>query len=109
MIRHIVAWKFQEYAEGAGAMENAAKMKQKLEALTRLAMPGLVSMKVSLNCQKDEMDEAPPVTVYDAVLDSVFADWQSLEAYKEHPEHKKVSAFCKSVRLSRAAVDLIVD
>ncbi|MFR5868972.1 MAG: Dabb family protein [Acutalibacteraceae bacterium] len=47
--------------------------------------------------------------IYDAMLISVFADWQSLEAYKVYPEHKKVSAFCKSVRLSRAAVDLIID
>lgn len=59
--------------------------------------------------EREEMDEAQDRMIYDAMLDSVFADWQSLEAYKVHPEHKKVSAFCKSVRLSRAAVDLIID
>ncbi|MBP3940550.1 MAG: Dabb family protein, partial [Christensenellaceae bacterium] len=33
---------------------------------------------------------------------------QALERYKNHPEHKKVSAFVKEVRLSRTAVDYII-
>ena len=40
MIRHIVAWKFKEYAGGASAMENAMEQKQ-LEALRRAICRGL--------------------------------------------------------------------
>ena len=58
MIRHIVAWKFKEYAGGASAMENAMELKKQLEALRRGNLPGLVSMNVQLNCQRDEMEEA---------------------------------------------------
>ena len=64
---------------------------------------------VQLNCQRDEMEEATEPIIYDVVMDSVFSDGQALEAYKDHPAHKKMAEFCESVRLSRAAVDLIVD
>lgn len=109
MIRHIVAWKLKEYAGGASAMENAMSLKKQLEALKHCQLPGLVSMNVQLNCQRDEMEEAIEPLVYDIVMDSVFSDGKALEAYKEHPAHKKIAEFCESVRLSRAAVDLIVD
>ena len=109
MIRHIVAWKFKEYAGGASAMENAMELKKQLEALRRGNLPGLVSMNVQLNCQRDEMEEATEPIIYDVVMDSVFSDGQALEAYKDHPAHKKMAEFRESVRLSRAAVDLIVD
>ena len=55
MIRHIVAWKFKEYVGGASAMENAMELKKQLEALGRVNLPGLVSMNVQLNCQRDEV------------------------------------------------------
>ncbi len=55
------------------------------------------------------MEEATEPIIYDVVMDSVFSDGQALEAYKDHPAHKKWQSFCESVRLSRAAVDLIVD
>lgn len=41
MIRHIVAWKFKEYAGGASAMENAMELKKQLEALRRGNLPGV--------------------------------------------------------------------
>ena len=85
------------------------ELKKQLEALRRGNLPGLVSMNVQLNCQRDEMEEATEPIIYDVVMDSVFSDGQALEAYKDHPAHKKMAEFCESVRLSRAAVDLIVD
>ncbi len=109
MIRHIEAWKFKEYTDGTSAMENARELKRQLESLRRYKVPGLVSMNVQMNCQRDEMEEAAESAIYDIVMDSVFSDGQALEAYKEDPAHKKIAEFCESVRLSRAAVDLIVD
>lgn len=45
---------------------------------------------------------------YDAVLISEFADQAALEAYKNDPRHKAVSALCKSIRTDRAAVDCLL-
>ncbi len=42
---------------------------------------------------------------YDAVLLSEFESAEALEAYKNDPRHKAVSALCKSIRVARAAVD----
>ena len=42
---------------------------------------------------------------YDAVLISEFQTLEDLEAYKNDPRHKAVSALCKSIREDRAAVD----
>ena len=72
MIRHIVAWKFKEYAGGASAMENAMELKKQLEALRRGNLPGLVSMNVQLNCQRDEMEEATEPIIYDVVMTACF-------------------------------------
>ena len=45
---------------------------------------------------------------YDAVLISTFDSLADLEAYKNDPRHKKVSALCKSIRTDRVAVDMEV-
>ena len=42
---------------------------------------------------------------YDAVLVSEFRSLEDLEAYKNDPRHKAVSALCKSIREDRVAVD----
>ncbi|MCI2056516.1 MAG: Dabb family protein [Oscillibacter sp.] len=42
---------------------------------------------------------------YDAVLVSEFANLADLDAYKNDPRHKAVSALCKSIREDRVAVD----
>ena len=42
---------------------------------------------------------------YDAVLVSEFNSLEDLEAYKNDPRHKAVSALCKSIREDRVAVD----
>ena len=42
---------------------------------------------------------------YDAVLISTFANAEALARYKVHPEHVKVSNYCKKIRESQAFVD----
>ena len=34
---------------------------------------------------------------------------EALETYKVHPEHKKISAFVKEVRIARACVDFEIE
>lgn len=90
MIRHIVMWKFRPGTE--------AEQKQFLDGLRGLqgVIPQLLRSEVAVNVGKGN---------YDAVLVSEFQDLDALDAYKQDPRHKAVSALCKSIRTDRVAVD----
>ena len=90
MIRHIVMWKFRPGTE--------AEQEEFLSGLRALqdVVPQLLRSEVARN--------VGPGT-YDAVLSSDFNSLEDLEAYKNDPRHKAVSALCKSIREHRAAVD----
>ena len=90
MIRHIVMWKFRPGTE--------AEQAQFLEGLRALqgVVPQLLASEVAVNVGRDN---------YDAVLVGEFATLEDLEAYKNDPRHKVVSALCKSIREDRVAVD----
>ena len=90
MIRHIVMWKFRPGTE-----------KEQEEFLTGLrnlqgVIPKLLKSEVAVNVAPGN---------YDAVLVSEFASLEDLDAYKNDPRHKAVSALCKSIREDRVAVD----
>ncbi len=91
MIKHIVMWKFKENEE-----EN---MKLFLEGLNKLKgiIPEIKNMETGININ--------PKNDYDAILISEFETMGDLEKYKNHPEHVKVSALCKEIRLDRQAID----
>ena len=42
---------------------------------------------------------------YDACLVSTFTSPEALAAYKVHPKHKAISAYCKEARVKRLAFD----
>ena len=90
MIRHIVMWKFRPGTE--------AEQEQSLSGLRALqgVIPQLVRSEVARNVASGN---------YDAVLISEFRSLEDLDAYKNDPRHKAVSALCKSIREDRAAVD----
>lgn len=90
MIRHIVMWKFRPGTE--------AEQEQFLSGLRALqgVIPQLVRSEVARNVAPGN---------YDAVLVSEFRSLEDLEAYKNDPRHKAVSALCKSIREDRVAVD----
>ena len=46
-----------------------------------------------------------PKNNYDAILISEFKTMEDLEKYKNNPEHVKVSALCKQIRIDRQAID----
>lgn len=91
MIRHIVMWKFKE-----GEEEN---MKKFIDALNGLngKLPMIKYMETGININPDN--------TCDAVLVSDFETMEDLNTYKNHPDHKAVSALCKSIREARYAVD----
>lgn len=90
MIRHIVMWKFRPGTE--------AEQANFLNGLRNLqgVIPQLLRSEVAVNVGDGS---------YDAVLVSEFESLEALEAYKNDPRHKAVSALCKSIREDRAAVD----
>lgn len=90
MIRHIVMWKFRPGTE--------SEQKQFLDGLRGLqgVIPQLLRSEVAVNVGEGN---------YDAVLVSEFQDLAALDAYKNDPRHKAVSALCKSIRTDRVAVD----
>ena len=124
--KHIVMWKFKEQHNGKSALENARWMKEQLEALVGV-VPELLSAEVGISPALEQAAAAPaPVAaqsnaaapsnaaavpaqavsgVYDACLVSTFASPEALAAYKVHPKHKAISAYCKEARLKRLAFD----
>lgn len=128
--KHIVMWKFKEQHNGKSALENARWMKEQLEALVGV-VPELLSAEVGISPALEQSAAAPsnaaaaaeapaPVAApsnaaaapapaasgeYDACLVSTFASPEALAAYKVHPKHKAISAYCKEARLKRLAFD----
>lgn len=124
--KHIVMWKFKEQHNGKSALENARWMKEQLEALVGV-VPELLSAEVGISPALEQAavpsdaagapsDAAAPSNAaaapapaasgeYDACLLSTFASPEALAAYKVHPKHKAISAYCKEARLKRLAFD----
>ena len=69
---------------------------RELELVSPRMLPQLLRSEVAVNVGEGN---------YDAVLVSEFRDLEALEAYKNDPRHKAVSALCKSIRMDRVAVD----
>ena len=90
MIRHIVMWKFRPGTE--------TEREVFLNGLRDLqgVIPQLLRSEVAVNIGEGN---------YDAVLVSEFESLEALDAYKNDPRHKAVSALCKSIRTDRVAVD----
>lgn len=101
MIKHIVMWKFKDFAEGATKEENIAKVKTMLEQLPS-KIDFIREMKVEINVN-------PKEGMYDAVLISAFDTLKDVNNYRIHPEHQKISSFVANVRESRASVDYEVE
>jgi hypothetical protein len=99
MIRHVVMWKFADSAEGRSREENLALVRERLTALYRSGkIEGLRSMEIG-------RDEGGTDMSFDMVLITEFDSFESLAAYKVHPDHAAISAYVKKVRTARAVVD----
>lgn len=98
MIKHIVLFGIADQAEGRSKAENAIYIKQELEKLIEL-IPELKKIEVGINHH-----EAPEGN-YDIALYTEFDSTADLEAYMNHPEHKRVGAYIGKLKTSRACVD----
>jgi len=97
MIKHIVVWKLKENAHGNTKVQNAAIIKEKLEALPN-KISGIIKMEVGFDFSKTDNSG-------DVVLYSEFASKQDLDNYQIHPEHKAVMPFIMEARSERIVVD----
>ena len=119
--KHIVMWKFKEQHNGKSALENARWMKEQLEGLVGV-VPELLSAEVGISPALEQAAAAQSNAAaapsnaaaapapaasgeYDACLISAFASPEALAAYKVHPKHKAISAYCKEARVKRLAFD----
>lgn len=82
MVRHIILWQLKEELSGSEKVKVKAEIKEGLESL-KGKIPGLLEIKV----------ETKPLTSSnaDVMLDTSFADEESLKGYAVHPEHVKVA------------------
>lgn len=92
MIRHVVMWKFKPEER-----KRAEEFIRKLSELKNV-ISFIVDMKVGFS--------TIPSSYFDAVLTLDVQTKEDLERYKNHPEHQKVSALCKEIRIDRQAVDI---
>ena len=97
MIKHIVAWRLKQHAEGRNKAENACLAKQRLEALNG-RIPGLLHLEVGIDFGIGDASS-------DLLLYSEFTDRASLDAYHDHPAHQQVVPFMLAIRDERRVVD----
>jgi len=97
MIKHIVAWKLKDNAEGMAKTENAIRIKELLENLKNL-IPQIVDIEVGINFNTSD-------SAYDVALYSVFKSETDLNVYQVHPEHLKVAEFVRKVVEKRVVID----
>jgi len=98
MIRHIVIWRFGDGFSEKQCQENALKIKKGLESLSKI-MDGVVELKVAM--------DVLPSSNANIVLNSLFEGEEALSAYQNHPEHKRIGSFIKSVLTNRTCIDYV--
>jgi hypothetical protein len=93
-------WRLKEEALGLAKAQLAEELRKRLEGLVG-RIPCILTLEVGLNT-------VPSDTATDVCLVSTFEDAAGLQAYVDHPEHKKVAAFLKDVVAERRANDFTV-
>lgn len=95
MIRHIVTWRLA--AEDAQQRADDARgIKERLEALRGVVPAERIEVGIDLGEVEGN---------WDVVLVSDFATAADLAAYQEHPRHREVLPFMRSVTSARSCVD----
>ena len=97
MIKHVVMLRMKEYENKTQKLENALKLKKALEAL-KIYIDELKYMEVGLNLNVKPHS-------YDLVLTATFETEEALDNYRNHPEHKKLMVFLRTVTEQSTVVD----
>ena len=97
MIKHIILWRFKDFAEGSTKQENVMKVKAMLEDM-RGKIPGLLKLEAGLNFE--DSDSASDISLY-----TEFESREALDAYQIHPVHMIVKDILPKLRSERRVVD----
>ena len=100
MLKHIVLWKFQDFAEGRTKEENMELIRSGLLALPAV-IPEIQSMEIGFDVLHSDMS-------YDMALIAQFEDLEAMRRYKVHPEHQKVAAVVAKTKSARATLDFMI-
>ena len=100
MLKHVVMWKFKDFAEGASKDRNLRTAKELLDVLPS-RIPAIKSLEVGIDTLHTESS-------HDLVLCSAFENQQTLDEYQKHPEHVKVVGFLRKVHQGKVVVDFEV-
>ena len=92
MVKHIILWKLSDTAPA----EAKAEVKARLEALNG-KIPGMISLAVHI--------DGLASSNADMMLDSVFADEDSLKGYQTNPLHVEAATYVRSVVAQRLCLD----
>ena len=92
MVKHIILWKLSDTAPA----EAKAEVKARLEALNG-KIPGMISLAVHI--------DGLASSNADMMLDSVFADEDSLKGYQTNPLHVEAATYVRSVVAQRLWLD----
>lgn len=95
MVTHIVMWNLKDEAEGGSKEQNAAVIKERLEALVG-RIPGLLSLKVNRGIMPGGCD---------LCLLGQYESLEALKGYRDHPLHKEVQQFVHKVITDRVSCD----
>ncbi len=101
MLKHIVMWKLKDEAMGNSKCKNAKLMKEKLLSL-KVKIHEIKSMEVGIKAEEAGNNG------YDIILITEFNNFDDLNTYRIHPEHKKVVGFINEITTERAAIDYII-
>ncbi len=101
MLKHIVMWKFREFADGALRTQNLHHAKTLFEALPA-KIPQIKMLEVGSAIEHSDQS-------YDFVLIAEFTDRDGLKEYQAHPEHMKVVDFLSRVQAGKAVIDIETD
>lgn len=99
MLKHVVLWKLKQKANGQSKEENARELKRQLENLNG-KIPGLMKIELGINRLENTADDNADVILY-----SEFENQRALETYINHPEHKKIIPFARSIWDERRVID----
>ncbi len=97
MIKHVVMFKFKEFAEGRDKAANCRMLKAGLEGLPA-KIKEIKLFDVGVNFFQASV-------AYDLILISEFESKEDLYSYQKHPEHVKVADFVGKTCESRVVVD----
>lgn len=100
MVRHIVMWKFLEYAEGADRQANLIRARDLLLSL-KSVIPEIVDLEVGIAAPTSDQS-------FHLALNSRFGSYEALGAYQKDPAHLRVVEFLRKVQSAKAVADFEV-